>query len=60
MTSELTKEETVKISLKEKDFNNLMYLLGFAKVYFGLHSPKHSQNAKKALRAIKRGIKKNE
>ena len=60
MTSELTKEETVKISLKEKDFNNLMYLLGFAKVYFGLHSPKHSQNAKKALRAINKGIKKNE
>ena len=60
MTSELEKEIKIEISLTEKDFNNLMYLLGFAKVYFGLHSPKHSQNAKKALRAVKKGIKKNE
>ena len=52
--------ETVKIEIPLKEFNNLMYLLGFAKVYLGLHSPKHSQNAVKALRAIKKGVKKNE
>jgi hypothetical protein len=60
MTTKIEKETVIEISLKEKDFNNLMYLLGFAKVYFGLHSPKHSQNATKAIKAIKRGIKKNE
>ena len=58
--NKILKEETVKIEISLKDFNNLMYLLGFAKVYFGLHIPKHSQNAKKALRAVKKGMKKNE
>ena len=58
--SDLTKKETVKIEIPLKEFNNLMYLLGFAKVYFGLHIPKHSQNATKALRAVKKGMKKNE
>jgi hypothetical protein len=60
MNKILEKETVIEISLTEKDFNNLMYLLGFAKVYFGLHIPKHSQNATKAIKAIKRGIKKNE
>ena len=60
MNKILEKETVIEISLTEKDFNNLMYLLGFAKVYFGLHIPKHSQNAKKALRAVKKGMKKNE